>query len=442
MIGLPKIQDAVLEGKVVLVRVDHNVVKKGKIDDPYRIERSKKTIEYIREQHGFPVLMTHVGRPKDEKTGNISINEEDSVHAVVEYLKQKWGYKVLVPEIDQAMISPKGLPRLEPGAQRAVESLKDGQADIVYLNNTRWYTGEEDKEGRARSQLTSDFSALADVFVNDAFGSHQAHASTFWIARELPSFAGFLLQEEIEKLYTLIHIKGSERPFLAIVAGEKISTKIGALSALRKNADALLLGGLPLNAVLAARFNVAIHDVSPEEVDVAKRLLEEDKAEKKLLIPDSVVVSQVPCSKDIKRREGSYQKVTLTDGMDGKSIGFVYDVHPGSISSPAIRENIAKASTIFTNAVMGFDKAGFVEGTQALYGLLSKADGKQYFGGGDTLKALQKYAPELYQKAVDTPERFTLFTGGGTILTGFESRGVEQMKVIQALMESKKKFSP
>jgi len=433
MAEIPIIKPEHVNGKVVLIRVDHNVVKNGKVDDPYRIERSKSTIDLVIENGGFPVLMTHIGRPRDKKTGDITLSEDESVAPLVEYIREKWGYDIRASAINTSNANSNGLSGLDDTINAEVADLKSGKFQLLYLPNTRWFAGEEEKQDTAaRDKFTNDLTSIADVFVNDAFGSHQAHISTYGITRKLPSFSGLLMAEEIQKLEYLLDLPENKHPFLSIVAGKKIDTKIGALRSLRDVSDNLLLGGLPASALICAKYNVTINGISEDEIEIARQLLKEDEGQNKLLVPYLVVQSDVECSEENQRQEGKYREIDLREVEAGTNLGYIYDISENYFKQSEVIDAIKNAKTIFTNAVVGFDKAGFVEGTKAFYNLLAQSQADQSFGGGDTLKALRRYTPDFY-KSILTDPRHVLFTGGGTILNGFESKGVEEMKVIKAL---------
>lgn len=194
---LPLIQEANLKDKVVLVRVDHNVVKRGEIHDPYRIDATIGTLYHIVARGGKLILMTHVGRPKDKKTGRIDISEDSSVKPIVAYLESKLHIRIAVPEFRS--LNGEGYPGIETSVNHFIRDLKNDVYDAIYLPNTRWFSGEESK-GEEADRLAYQLAGLADVFVNDAFGSWQPHASTFDITRYLPSYAGFLMQKRSRTL--------------------------------------------------------------------------------------------------------------------------------------------------------------------------------------------------------------------------------------------------
>ena len=187
---LIKIQDAKLESKVVLIRVDHNVVKKGIIKDSYRIDASIETIQYIIKNGGKPIVMTHVGRPKNKQTKEIIISENTSVKPIVDYLKKRYDLNFKIAFDNKPNFAENSY----------LDLLKSGEVDGLYLPNTRWFEGEENDDAEFSQQLAD----LADIFVNDAFGSWQPHASTVGVTQYLPSFAGLLMQKEIANLESLL----------------------------------------------------------------------------------------------------------------------------------------------------------------------------------------------------------------------------------------------
>jgi len=211
------IQEADLNGKIVLVRVDHNVVKKGVIYDPYRIDATLGTLYYINAKGGKIILMTHVGRPKNKKTGEIEINDNTSVQPIVEYLQNKLHINIGVPEFTRD--GNLGYFGIETSVNHMIRELKEGKLDAIYLPNTRWFKGEEAK-GEESNRFANQLAGLADIFVNDAFGSWQPHASTVKVNQYLPSYAGFLMQKE---LINLERIFNPNKPFFS--GGSRIQVR-------------------------------------------------------------------------------------------------------------------------------------------------------------------------------------------------------------------------
>jgi len=424
--SLPLVQDASLQDKVVLVRVDHNVVKKGKIADPFRIESTIGTLFHIVERGGRLVLMTHVGRPRDKKSGNITVSDATSVAPIAEYLEKKLNITFAVPECpatEQGIVDP------GDALLNAVRRLKNRDVGGVYVPNTRWFAGEENK-GDARGKFASMLASLADVYVNDAFGSWQPHASTFDVARLLPSYAGFLMQKELIGLDAVLNPK---RPFVAVVAGAKYDTKIGPVRALFDRADTLILGGVIYNTYLAARYNAGIEGVSEDEKKMAKEVIALDEKTGKILEPGAVTESDVADG----RVEGKYRTVDLDAVHDGGSYNYFLDVDPKAFQDERLRSAIGDAKTVFVNAVMGF-APHFTDGSKALYDLIDKnTDAMKLYGGGDTLATFKELLPGAYLDGIDD-DTYYYFTGGGAVLKVIEEGDPYALEPVRALMESKR----
>ena len=422
---LPLIQQADLEGKIVLVRVDHNVVKKGVILDPYRIEQTFGTLYNIVERGGRPILMTHVGRPKDKKTGEIACQPDSGVEPIVRYLEQKLDTQFFVPDFSPD--GSKGITHIDSSINLAVKELRRRKIGGIYLPNTRWFQGEESR-GPEREALARQLAGLGDVFINDAFGSWQAHASTYDITRYLPSFAGFLMQKEIANLDRVLK---PERPFLAVVAGAKYDTKIGPLNKIYEKVDHLILGGVIYNTYLAAKWGVAIKGVPDKDVQAAGELVAMDREKKKIIELPYLVESDILEG----RQEGRYRTLNLRDFKPGGQYGYLLDIAPQSFEDPAVREVLSRARTIFVNAVMGYTPH-FTEGSKALNQAIDKNQAAfKMYGGGDTLQEFKDLNPGLYLSVIDNTQYY-FFTGGGTVLTAIEEGTPYGLKPIRALLEN------
>jgi phosphoglycerate kinase len=426
---LPLIQEADLNNKVVLVRFDHNVVKKGVIRDPFRIDQTLGTLYYIVERGGRPILMTHIGRPRDKKTGKITCSRDNSIEPIVEYLKRKLHTNLYIPEFE---IDPdNGIRGIEDSINPLIEDLRKRRIGGIYLPNTRWFRGEEG-EGFFRDSFAVQLANLADVYINDAFGSWQPHVSTYDVTKYLPSYAGFLMQKEIENLN---HVINPERPFLAVIAGAKYDTKIGPLYAIYKRADYLILGGVIYNTYLCARYDVSIKGISQEDINAAKELVEMDREGQKIIELPFVVESETMEGKI----EGKYRTISLTDLKQGGEYNYILDIDPRSFSDKKVTDAILNAKTIFVNAVMGFTPH-FTEGSKALDETIDRNTyALKMYGGGDTLQELKNLCPGLYLSILDNTQYY-FFTGGGTVLTAIEKGSPYGLKPVQALMENKERF--
>ncbi len=422
---LPLMQEADLRDKVVLLRVDHNVVKKGLIRDPYRIEQTFGTLYNIVERGGRPILMTHVGRPKDKKTGEIACTPDSAVEPIVRYLEQKLHTSFHIPSFPAE--GTQGIPHLDTSINLAIKELRGHKTGGIYLPNTRWFQGEESK-GPEREAFTRQLAGLADVYINDAFGSWQSHASTVDITRYLPSYAGFLMQKEISNLDRVLT---PDRPFLAVVAGAKYDTKIGPLNKLYEKVDHLILGGVIYNTYLAAKTGATIAGVSDSDVQAAQALVAMDAREKKIVELPQLVESQSlepPF-------QGQTRTLPVSELKPGQRYGYLLDIAPESFEDPRVKEVLLAAKTIFVNAVMGYTPH-FTEGSKALDQAIDKnRTAFKMYGGGDTLQEFKDLNPGLYLSVIDNTQYY-FFTGGGSVLTAIETGTPYGLKPLQALMEN------
>lgn len=420
---LSLIQNADLNNKIVLVRFDHNVVKGGEIRDPYRIDRTIGTLFHIVERGGRPIMMTHVGRPKDKKTGKIDCRNDESVEPIIQYLEQKLHSKIHVPVFP---VEPeKGITGIDTSINLAIRELRERKIGGIYLPNTRWFLGEEGK-GNIRENFALQLAGLADIYINDAFGSWQAHASTYDITRHLPSYAGFLMQQEIMNLSRVLN---PERPFIAVVAGSKYDTKIRPLYAIYEKVDRLILGGVIYNTFLCAKYDIRIKGVSDDDITLAKELVERDRVDNKIVELPFIVESDIL----EERVDGKYRTVSTRDFSPGKSYNYMLDIDPKSFEDEQVANAIGTAKTIFVNAVMGYTPH-FSAGSQALDHTIDRnSTGMKMYGGGDTLQEFKSLCPGLYLSVMDNANYY-FFTGGGTVLTAIEQGSPYGLKPVQALM--------
>jgi phosphoglycerate kinase len=420
---LSLIQNADLNNKIVLVRFDHNVVKGGEIRDPYRIDRTIGTLFHIVERGGRPIMMTHVGRPKDKKTGNIECRNDESVEPIIQYLEQKLHSKIHVPAFP---VEPeKGIAGIDTSINLAIRELKERRIGGIYLPNTRWFQGEEGK-GKIRESFALQLAGLADIYVNDAFGSWQAHASTYDITKHLPSYAGFLLQQEIVNLSRVLN---PERPFVAVVAGAKYDTKIKPLYAIYEKVDRLILGGVIYNTFLCAKYDIKIKGVLEDDIKLAKELVEKDRTQNKIVELPYIVESDIL----EERIDGKYRTISTRGFSPGKAYNYILDIDPKSFEDEQVAKAIGTAKTIFVNAVMGYTPH-FSLGSQALDHTIDRnSSGMKMYGGGDTLQEFKSLCPGLYLSVMDNANYY-FFTGGGTVLTAIEQGSPYGLKPVQALM--------
>ena len=428
MVDFPCIQNADLKGKVVLVRVDHNVVKKGLIHDPYRIDATLGTLYYISAKGGKLILMTHIGRPRNKKTGEIEISEDTSVKPIVDYLESKLHINLKIPKFIE--YPPQGYLGVETSVNHMIRELKEDKIEGIYLPNTRWFKGEE-SGGELEDQFAHQLAGLADIFINDAFGSWQPHASTVGVSKYLPSYAGFLMQKEIENLQ---RIYKPQKPFLAVVAGSKFNTKIEPLYKLLEVADYLVLGGVVYNAYLCAKYGFTIKGITDHDLALAKEFVEFAKG-----FPGKLVELPVIVESDVLegKLEGKYRSHNVHELKEGASLNYVLDIDKSSFEIPDVKEIFQISQTILVNAVMGLTPH-FNEGTIALDELIdTNTDATKLYGGGDTMQELKRLLPGLYIVALDHP-KYYIFTGGGAVLKAIEQGSPKGMAQVKALIDNAK----
>jgi len=270
-------------------------------------------------------------------------------------------------------------------------------------------------------------SDLASIYANDAFGSWQPDASTFDVTRYLPSYAGFLIQEEIKNLEKVLN---PTRPFLAIVAGAKYDTKIEPLKKLYQRVDHLILGGVMYNTFLCAKYGVSIAGVPEEDIDLAEELVHLDKGKNKIVELPLLVESE----NFGERKKGKTKTVAVKNFSKGDRYKYILDADPDSFHDNHILDIINSAKTILVNAVMGLIPQ-FREGSKALY---KAVDGNKQalklYGGGDTIQGLKNLCPGVYLKGLDNPDCY-YFTGGGTVLKALEEGSPFKIKPVERLLK-------
>ncbi len=388
MFNKKMVTDFDVKGKKVLVRVDFNVpIKEGVVKDATRITAALPTINYLLEHGAAVLLCSHLGRPKGEP------DPVYSMKPVADYL----GTLISAPvKFAEDCIGPK--------AEEAAASLKPGE--VLVLENTRFHNEETKNDPGMSKALAS----LADLYVNDAFGSaHRAHASTAGVADYLPAAAGFLMEKEIQYLGNAI--ADPKRPFVAILGGAKVSDKIGVIKNLLKKADKILIGGGMANTFFKAQgIETADSLVEAEVIDVAKGLIE--KSEGKLVLPVDVVIA------DAFDAEASAQTIDLADIPAGWR---VLDIGPKTVA--AFSEVIKDAGTVVWNGPMGvFEFPKFATGTFAVARAVADSQAISIIGGGDSVSAIN-------QSGLD--DKIThISTGGGAsleMLEGLELPGLSAL---------------
>ena len=380
MFNKKMVTDLDVGGKKVLVRVDFNVpIADGKVGDDTRIQAALPTINYLLEHNAAVILCSHLGRPKGE------YDEQYSLKPVADYLGTLIDAEVHFAE---DCIGEK--------AETAAVALEPGQ--VLVLENTRFHAGEKKNDPEMAEQLAS----LADLYVNDAFGSaHRAHASTAGVAEYLPATAGFLLEKEIKYLGNTI--AEPERPFVAILGGAKVSDKIGVIENLLEKADRILIGGGMANTFFKAQgYEMSDSLVEAEAVDTARMLL--DKAGGKLVLPVDMVIADAFDA-------GAAEKTM--DVGDVPAGWRILDIGPRTVE--AFDEIIQDAGTVVWNGPMGvFEFDRFAKGTFEVAKSLAKSKAIGIVGGGDSASAIKKSGLE---------DKIThISTGGGASLEMLEGK--------------------
>ena len=381
-----------VEGKRVLVRVDFNVpLDGGRITDDTRIRAALPTLERLRERGARIVLAAHLGRPKDREP-------ELSLRPVADRLAELTGAEVtLAPGV------------VGDEVEAFTRTLQPG--DILMLENVRYEPGETKND----QELARGYAALADAYVNDAFGAaHRAHASTEGVARLVPDrAAGLLLQREVETLTGIL--ESPARPLVAIVGGAKVTDKIGVLDAFLDRADVILVGGAMCFPFFFAQGHTVGASLCEEEgVAPAKRVLEEAAREgrARLVLPTDLVLGD-RFAAEAERRE--LDGVDVPDGWMGLDIG--------PRTGNAYAAEIARAGSVFWNGPMGaFELEPFAAGTRAVAEAVAGSAGTTVVGGGDSAAALAQFG---------LADRVThLSTGGGASLELIEGRTLPGVEVL------------
>ena len=361
MLNKKSVEDIEVKGKRVLVRCDFNVpLADGKITDETRIDGALPTIKYLVDNGAKVILCSHMGKPKGEPKPELSLAP------VAKALSAKLGKDVVFAADDNVV---------GENAKKAVAEMAEG--DVVLLENTR-YRAEETKN---ISEFSQELASLADVFVNDAFGTaHRAHCSNVGVTEYLNTAAcGYLIQKEIEFLGNAVN--NPVRPLVAVLGGSKVSSKISVINNLLEKVDTLIIGGgMAYTFMKALGKNVGDSLLETDYIDYAKEMME--KAEKKgvkLLIPvDTVVAKEFKNDAESKVTENG-----IEDGWMGLDIG------PKTVElfSNALKD----AKTVVWNGPMGvFEMPSFAKGTNAIAKVLADIDATTIIGGGDSVAAVNQ----------------------------------------------------
>ena len=385
MFNKKMVTDLDVEGKKVIVRVDFNVpIKEGKIKDDTRITAALPTINYLLDHGASVILMSHLGRPKTKE------DLQYSLKPVADHLATLVNAPVKFASDCRGEIAKEASANLKPG-------------EVLVLENTRFYP----EESKNDLEMSKDLASLADLYVNDAFGSaHRAHSSTAGIADYLPAAAGFLMEKEIKYLGNAI--ADPVRPFVAILGGAKISDKIGVIENLLKTADRILIGGGMANTFLKAQgYEMADSLVEAEVLDTAKDLL--SRADDKIILPIDMVLGNAFDA------DAEMKTMTLGDVPAGWRL---LDIGPLTVQ--LFGDVILNAGTVVWNGPMGvFEFPRFAEGTFGVARAVANSQAVSIIGGGDSVSAINQSG--LSDKITH------ISTGGGAsleMLEGLELPGL------------------
>jgi len=377
------LSDLDIKNKKVLMRVDFNVPLNDdlSIADDFRIRCALDSIKYILEKNGSIILMSHLGRPKGEKSAKLSLAPcakrlSELLNCPVKMAKDCIGEEV---KKQAAALKPK---------------------EILLLENLRFHKAEEKPE--TDPSFAKELASLGDVYVNDAFGTaHRKHSSTFEIVKNFPksSAMGFLLEKEVKFLSNLL--TDPKRPFYAILAGAKISTKIGMITQLLEKVDALFIGGAMAFTFLKAQgLSVGDSLIEEDQISRAEEILQLANSKKiPLHLPEDVVIAQEA------KEDAKTKVVSVKEGIDKGWKGM--DIGPETIKK--WKELFINAKTIFWNGPVGiFEMAPFARGTKEIAECLAQISATTIIGGGDSVAAV---------RSLHLEKNFThLSTGGGAAL--------------------------
>ncbi|NRR24772.1 phosphoglycerate kinase [Brevibacillus sp. MS2.2] len=385
------IRDVELAGKRVFCRVDFNVpMQDGVITDDTRIRAAVPTIRFMMEAGAKVILASHFGRPKGQ------VVEEMRLTPVAAHLSSLLG---------------KDVRKLEDchGAdvEAAVERMESG--DVILLENVRFHAGEEKND----PELAKSFAALADLFVNDAFGTaHRAHASTAGIAEYIPAVAGLLMEKEIRFMGGAL--SNPERPFTAIVGGAKVKDKIAVIENLLTKVDHLIIGGGMANTFLKAQgYGIGASLCEDDKLDLARTLMDQAKERGvQLLMPVDVVVA------DRFAADAEKQVVAIDAIPEG---WMALDIGPKTVEQ--YHSVIVESKTVVWNGPMGvFEMDAFAAGTIGVAKAMAACSGTTIIGGGDSVAAVEK---------AGVAEQMThISTGGGASLEFMEGKELPGVAVL------------
>lgn len=386
------IKDLDVYNKKVLLRVDFNVpMKDGVITDDNRIKEELPTIKYLLDNGAAVIVMSHLGRPEGQ------VNLKYSLRPTADRLSEYLGKEVQFVE-----------DCIGRETTKKAKELKSGE--VLVLENLRFHAEEEENDKAFCEKLAK----LADIYVNDAFGTaHRKHASTYGVAKLLPNAVGFLIEKELSMIVDTI--KNPKRPFVGILGGAKVSDKITIVESLLNKVDTLIVGGaMAYTFLMAENYNTGDSKVEKEMVDEAKRLvaLAKEKNVQLLLPVDHIIANNFDNPTVIKNTVDA----NIPNGFMGMDIG--------KKTIKNYKHAIKEAKTVVWNGPMGvFENKNFENGTKAVAKAMAKSKATTIVGGGDSAAAVIKFK---YAKKMTH-----ISTGGGASLKLFEGKVLPAVDVIE-----------
>ena len=387
------VRDLNVSGLKVLVRVDFNVPldENGDVTDDTRISAALPTIRLLTDRDAKVILVSHLGRPKGKRVDKFKMDR------VAKRLSQLLARPVA--KLDDC---------IGPDVEAFVSGMKPG--DVVLLENVRFY-GEEEKND---PEFAKRLATLADIFVNDAFGTaHRAHASTEGVARLIPGYAGLLMQKEIEMLGGVV--SDPKRPFVAIMGGAKVSDKLGVIENLIRKVDSLLIGGGMVFTFLKAKgYDIGNSLLDEERLSFAREMMDlaQQNGTELLLCEDVVVADKFAADAQVRVVDVN----EIPEGWMGLDIG--------PKTAKTFADRIAKAKTVVWNGPMGaFEMEPFAAGTRAVADAMASSQADTIVGGGDSAAAVERFG--LAEKMTHVS------TGGGASLEFLEGRELPGIAVLK-----------
>ncbi|MFQ3619580.1 MAG: phosphoglycerate kinase [Spirochaetales bacterium] len=411
------VRDVDLKGKRVLMRVDFNVpMKDGVVQDDTRITSALPTLRYILDQGvQYVILMSHLGDPKkDMEKAKEKAAKENKPFDEEKYLAGKHRLAPVAKHLEKLLGKPvKFAPScVGPETEKIIQGLKKGE--VLMLENTRFHSEETSKQDAVRESFAKKLASYADLYVNDAFGTaHRAHASTVDVAKFLPAVGGFLMEKEVKYLEPLL--TNPAKPFVAIIGGAKVSSKIGVLESLVRRCTTLVIGGgMAYTFLKSMGKTIGVSLVEEEHLETAKRLLSMAKeGGVTVILPiDHVVASQFSDKAIPEYVEGE----NIPEGKIGMDIG------PKTLK--LIQDKVKEAKSLVWNGPLGvFEFEAFAEGTRKVALMVAECPGTTVVGGGDSVAAVNKF------NLADKIDHVS--TGGGASLEFLEGKTLPGIAVLQ-----------